>query len=396
MSQNTKAQTQALIAGSATLSMALGARATFGLFLVPLAGLGIGVAEIAFAIALHNLSWGLMQPVAGSWADRHGATRAQMFGVACYTVGLGLPALFPATWTVMLGIGLLTGTGTAFMGWGVALAGVVRAFPAERRTAVSGLASAGGSVGQMLLLPVAAMGIAYGGAPLGLGLLACCVAVTFGLGRPLDRAALVPPAPRKSISAIRVALADRSFVLLSLGFFTCGLQLAFLSTHLPGYLSLCGMPASTGAWTLMLVGGANIAGSYLCGRAGQRLPPHLCLAAIYAVRGAAILAFYLAPKTTVTTAIFALVMGLLWLGTVPLTNGVIARRFGIADIGALFGVCFISHQLGGFLGAWLGGVVFEMTGTYDTAFLATAAFGLIAAAFNLPIRLPSAPRPAMA
>ncbi|MCW3474627.1 MFS transporter [Limobrevibacterium gyesilva] len=385
---NTPAQISALIAGSVTLSLALGTRATFGLFLVPLADMGVPLATVAFAIAVHNLTWGIGQPVAGAWADRHGATRAQVLGGLLYAAGFALPALLPATWSVMLGIGVLTGFGTAFIGWGVALAGVARAFPVERRSSATGLASAGGSVGQMLLLPVAAAAIAWGGAPAGLLAMAAFVLLAVPLGRPLDRAALEKPAPRRSISAVRSALGDRTFVLVSLGFFTCGFQLAFLATHLPGYLSLCGMPAATGAWALMLVGGANILGSYLCGRAGQRLPPHLCLAAIYIIRAVAILAFYLAPKTGLTTAAFAIVMGLLWLGTVPLTTGVIARRFGVGDIGALFGVCFISHQIGGFLGAWLGGIAFAETGTYDMAFLATAASGLVAAAFNIPIRLP--------
>lgn len=393
MAANTPAQTTALIAGSVTLSMALGARATFGLFLVPLDLEGVSLGDVSLAIAVHNLAWGLFQPVAGSWADRRGAAGAQMLGALLYAVGLGLPALLPATWTVMLGIGLLTGIGTAFLGWGVSLAGVARAFPAERRSGATGLVSAGGSVGQMLLLPVAAAAISFGGATAGLLVLAVLVLVAVPLGVPLDRAALEKPAPRRSIAAIRAALGERNFVLLTLGFFTCGFQLAFLATHLPGYLTLCGMPASAGAWALMLVGGANIAGSYLCGRLGQRHPPQLLLAGIYALRGLAILLFWLGPKDGVTTALFAVAMGLLWLGTVPLTNGVIARIFGVRDIGALFGVCFISHQVGGFLGAWAGGVVFSMTGGYDAAFLATAASGLVAAAFNLPIRLP---RPAAA
>lgn len=391
--RNTSAQTAALVAGSVTLSLALGVRATFGLFLVPLDAVGVGVANVAFAIGLHNLAWGIAQPVAGAMADRYGATWPQVFGALMYAGGLALPAFLPVTWTVMLGLGLLTGVGTAYLGWGVALSGISRAFPAERRTAAVGVASAGGSVGQMLLLPVTAAAIAWGGASAGLLVLAAVLLVALPLGRPLDRAALVKPAPRRSGAAVRVALSDRDFVLLTLGFFTCGFQLAFLGTHLPGYLTLCGMPASSGAWALMLVGGANIVGSWLCGRAGQRLPPHVCLAVIYAVRGAAILTFWLAPKGDLTTALFAIVMGLLWLGTVPLTNGVIARRFGVGDIGALFGVCFISHQIGGFLGAWAGGLAFAWTGNYDLGFIATAASGLVAAAFNLPIR---APRAAMA
>jgi predicted MFS family arabinose efflux permease len=390
---NTPAQNRALLAGSVTLSVALGTRATFGLFLVPLTTMGIPLADVALAIAIHNLSWGAAQPLAGAWADRAGAARVQALGALLYAAGFALPAMMPATWSVMLGIGLLTGVGMALLGWGVSLAGVARAFPAARRTSATGLASAGGSVGQMLLLPVAAAAIGYGGGGLGLLVMAAVLLVAIPLGRPLDRAALAHPAlpaarAGGTMAAVRLALRDRSFVLVSLGFFTCGFQLAFLATHLPGYLSLCGMPASTGAWALMLVGGANIVGSWACGRMGQVLPPQYVLAGIYLLRAVAILAFWLSPKDALSTALFAIVMGLFWLGTVPLTNGVIASRFGVRDIGALFGVCFISHQVGGFLGAWMGGLVFDWTGSYDAAFLATAAAGLVAAAFNLPIRSP--------
>jgi len=387
-SRNTPDQTAALVAGSVVLSMALGTRATFGLFLVPLDALGVSLATASLAIAVHNLVWGIAQPIAGAWVDRDGTRRIVAAGALLYAAGMALPAIATNVWTVMLGIGVLTGLGTACLGFGVSLAAVARAFPAARRSSATGIASAGGSVGQMLLLPIAAAAIALGGVPGGLLVLAALLLVALPLGRPLDRAALDKPAPRKSVAAVREALGDRSFVLLTLGFFTCGFQLAFLGTHLPGYLTLCGMPASAGAWALMLVGGANIVGSYLCGRLGQRLPPHFVLAAVYTLRTVAILAFYLAPKTGLTTAAFAIAMGLLWLGTVPLTNGVIARRFGLGDIGALFGICFVSHQVGGFLGVWMGGIAFTATGNYDTAFLATAISGLVAAAFNLPIRLP--------
>ena len=388
MSHNTQAQTAALAAGSVTLSLALGTRAAFGLFLVPLAAVGVPLETVALAIAVHSLAWGVAQPFAGAWADRNGATRAQIVGGVLYAAGYALPAYAPNSLTVTLGMGLMTGVGMALLGWGVSFAGVARAFPPERRSSALGLASAGGSIGQMAFLPIAAGAIALGGAQLGLAVMGLFMLAAIPLGRPLDRAALDKPAPRSSVAAIRVALRDRSFVLVSLGFFTCGFQLSFLATHLPGYLSLCGMPASTGAWALMLVGGANILGTWLCGRMGQRVAPHLVLAGLYTLRAVAILAFYLGPKDAVSTALFAIVMGLTWLGTVPLTNGVIARRFGISDIGALFGVCFISHQIGSFVGALAGGLVFAWTGTYDAAFLATAASGLVAAAFNLPIRQP--------
>lgn len=389
---NTPAQNAALIAGSTTLSLALGTRQAFGLFLVPLAAVGVPLEMVALAIALHNLAWGVAQPLAGAWADRHGATSAQIAGGLLYSTGYLLPALLPNSLTVIIGMGLMTGIGMALLGWGVSFAGVARAFPPERRSGAMGLASAGGSIGQMLFLPIVAGAIAWGGATLGLLVLGLAMLVAIPLGRPLDRAALEKPAPRKSMTAIRTALGDRGFVLLSLGFFTCGFQLAFLGTHLPGYLTLCGMPAATGAWALMLVGGANIQGTWLCGRAGTIAPPQLVLAGLYLLRGAAILLYWLGPKNEITTALFAIVMGLAWLGTIPLTNGVIARLFGVGDIGALFGVCFISHQIGGFLGAWAGGLVFATTGSYDIAFIATAASGLVAALFNLPIRLPRTAR----
>jgi MFS family permease len=200
--RNTPAQSAALLAGSLTLSLALGSRASFGLFLVPLDVMGIPLADVALAIAMHNLSWGLASPLAGAWADRRGATSAQMLGAALYALGFGLPALVPATWSVMLGM--------AFLGWGVALAGVTRAFPPERRSSAAGLVSAGGSVGQMLMLPVAAIAISYGGGAAGLLVLGLLLLVALPLGRPLDRAAQNgrtqdKPAPRQSLSAVRHA-----------------------------------------------------------------------------------------------------------------------------------------------------------------------------------------------
>ena len=190
-------------------------------------------------------------------------------------------------------------------------------------------------------------------------------------------------------------MGDRDFLLLTAGFFTCGFQLAFLTTHLPGYLTLCGMPGTDAGWALAVVGGFNIIGSYICGRLGNVIPPQQGLVALYVLRGLAILVYWMGPKTEFSLLVFAATMGLMWLGTVPLTSGVIARRFGVADLGALFGIAFVSHQIGGFLGAFLGGVGFAWTGNYDAVFLATAAAGLLAALCNLPIRT-TALRPAAA
>lgn len=381
--------TLALISGSLALSLALGVRQGFGLFLAPLAsGYGIGMGEAAFAVAIHNLAWGVAQPLMGAWADRRGVGEPVAAGALCYAVGLILPGLFPTPWAMMLGVGWLTGIGTAGLTWGTTLAGIGRAFAPEKRSGALGIASAGGSVGQMLLVPLIALLIASFGPTTAFLVLGVLLLLALPTGVLVERAKISLPARRAGSgqAMIRTALADRDFLLLTAGFFTCGFQLAFLSTHLPGYLTLCGMAGTDAGWALAVVGGFNIIGSYLCGRVGQKVAPQLVLAVLYALRGLAILIYWWAPKTELTLFVFAATMGLMWLGTVPLTSGVLARRFGVADLGTLFGLAFVSHQLGGFLGAWLGGLGFAFTGNYDAVFLATAAAGLVAAAFNLPIK----------
>lgn len=389
-------QTLALLSGSLALSLALGTRQGFGLFLQPLGvEQGISVADAALAVAIHNLVWGLAQTPAGAWADRVGTSLPVAVGALLYAAGLLLPGLFPGPLTLLVGVGVLTGVGTALLTWGTILAGVGRAFPDDRRSSALGIASAGGSVGQMLLLPLTAVAILWFGAAGAFVLLGILLLAALPAGIAVDRARLVPARPRGASSAsgaVRRALAEPNFLLLTAGFFTCGFQLAFLSTHLPGYLALCGMAGAHGAaaWALMVVGGFNILGSFAAGRLGTSFPPQMILAVVYAVRGLAILLFWWADKTPLTLFLFAAIMGLLWLGTVPLTSAVIARRFGMGDVGALFGVAFISHQVGGFLGAFLGGHMLGVTGSYDAVFLATAAAGLLAAAFNAPIRTPAA------
>jgi MFS family permease len=380
--------TFALLSGSLALSLALGTRQGFGLFLAPLAtDHGVGMAEAAFAVALHNLVWGLAQPFTGAWADRRGSAEPVAFGAACYALGLVLPGLFPTPWAMIVGVGLLTGIGTAGLTWGTVLAGIGRAHTEKQRSTALGIASAGGSVGQMLIVPFMAALIANLGPTSTFLILGALLLLALPTGLPIDRAALAPPVRKASSgAAIRAALGDRDFLLLTAGFFTCGFQLAFLTTHLPGYLSLCGMASTDAGWALAVVGGFNIIGSYACGRLGNVIPPQLGLAVLYFLRGLAILVYWMAPKTEATLLVFAASMGLMWLGTVPLTSGVIARRFGVADLGALFGIAFVSHQAGGFLGALLGGIGFAWTGNYDAVFLATAAAGLLAALFNLPIR----------
>lgn len=380
--------TFALLSGSFALSMALGVRQGFGLFLAPLAAdHGVGMGEAAFAVALHNLVWGLAQPLAGVWADRSGSKGPVALGALLFALGLVLPGLFPTGWAMILGVGLLTGLGTAGLTWGPVLGGIGRAFPPAKRSVALGIASAGGSVGQMLLVPLTAVLIAWVGPTSAFVAIGALMLLALPTGLPLDRAALdTRPRLAPRGQAIRRALADRDFLLLGGGFFTCGFQLAFLATHLPGYLTLCGMAGTDAGWALAVVGGFNIVGSYICGRLGNVIAPQAGLAVLYLLRGLAIFLYWAGPKNELTLLVFAATMGLMWLGTVPLTSGVIARRFGVADLGALFGIAFVSHQVGGFLGAWLGGLGFAWTGNYDAVFLASAVAGLVAAALNVPIR----------
>lgn len=383
-----------VLSAAAAVSIGLGARQTFGLFLLPL-GTEHGVSAIALgaAVAVHNLVWGLAQPVAGAMADKWGTGRVLIGGAAIFMAGLILPALWTNAATLMLGIGILTGIGVACVGPGTVLGAVGRGVPPERRGDALGLASAGGSIGQAALIPFVQWGIADFGTSGAFLMLAATLALTVFVAPRLEW----NPSPLAAQNAAgldgllrlaREALAQRDFALLTFGFFACGFQLAFLTTHLPAHLALCGMPAALGATALMLVGLFNIPGSWACGRIGMVVRPELALGAIYALRTVCILLFAALPVTEWGTMLFAAVMGFVWLGTVPLTSAAIARRFGVADLGALYGVCFLSHQLGGFLGAGAGAVVMETAGTYDPFWAVMIIVGLSAVAANFLTRPP--------
>jgi predicted MFS family arabinose efflux permease len=383
-----------VLAAAASVSLALGIRQTFGLFLLPLqAEHGVSTAVLGLAVALHNLMWGLGQPITGALADRYGAGRVVALGGILYALGLGLAAMAPGAVTLILGIGVLTGLGVACAGTGTALAAVARAAPAARRGDALGLASAGGSVGQAMMVPLAQQAIGAWGAAAALGMLALSVLLVLPVARRMEWQA--PPVEKRSTTGLiglpdlaRRALADRDFALLTGGFFACGFQLAFLTTHLPAHLVLCGLPAGLGATSLMLVGLFNVPGSWLCGRLGNHVRPELALGGIYLIRTIAIAIFAATTPTYLGTLIFAMVMGLIWLGTVPLTSTAIARRFGVADMGSLYGVAFLSHQIGGFLGAGSAAMLFESTGNYDAFWPVMVVVGLLATAVNLMARPP--------
>jgi predicted MFS family arabinose efflux permease len=385
------ATTLAIVAGALILSAAMGVRQTFGLFIGPFSfDRGLPVTLIAFAIALHNLVWGIAQPFAGAAADRHGAGPVVAFGAATFAAGLALSAIAPSGPVLVIGMGLLVGIGISCTTFGVVITAVGRVASPEKRSMAMGLVSAGGSLGQVLMVPLAQTVRLSAGVSTSLFMLAFLMLLAAPLGSMLDgRASQQGVTHTQPAPSLREALAQasrhRGYRLLTIGFFTCGFQLAFIATHLPGYLLLCHMPVGLGATALALIGLFNMAGSWGCGWLGSRFRQHHVLGWLYLVRSAAIASFFLLPKSSASVMIFAAVMGLTWLGTVPLTSGLVAKVFGTLHLGTLFGVCFLSHQIGSFLGAWLGGFVFDLTGSYAPVWSATVAAGLLAALLHFPI-----------
>ncbi|SMF55746.1 Predicted arabinose efflux permease, MFS family [Tistlia consotensis] len=388
------------LAGALLMSAAMGVRQTFGLFVGPFSfDHGLPVTEIAFAIALHNLVWGVAQPFAGAAADRHGAAPVVAFGAAVFASGLAVAGLSSSGPMLVIGMGMLVGIGISCTSFGVVLTAVGRAASAEQRSLAMGLASAGGSLGQVVLVPLAQVVSDRSGIATALLALAGCMLAAAPLGILLDRgSAAAAPLREAAAPPLRAALAQalrhRGYRLLTLGFFTCGFQLAFIATHLPNYLLLCHMPAGLGATALAMIGLFNMVGSWGCGWLGGRFRQQHVLGWLYLIRGAAIAAFFLLPKSETSVLLFAGTMGLIWLGTVPLTSGLVAKVFGTRHLGTLFGVCFLSHQIGSFLGSWLGGYLFDLTGSYSLVWSATAAAGLLAALLHFPIqdRPAAAPR----
>jgi predicted MFS family arabinose efflux permease len=384
-----------VLAAALSVSLALGIRQTFGLFLLPLgAEHGITATAFGLSVAIHNLLWGIGQPLTGAMADKYGAGRVALAGAGFYAAGLLLIAAYPSALTLFLGIGILTGIGVACAGSGTVLSAVARAVPPEQRGNALGLASAGGSFGQAAMVPLAMSGIGAHGTQIALVMLAATLVLALFIapklewrpGKPLGAA---PVGLSGLPDLARRTLANKGFALLTAGFFACGFQLAFLTAHLPAHLSLCGLPASLGATSLMLVGLFNIPGSWLCGRLANTVQPEKALGAIYLIRTIAIALFASTVPSEWGTMVFASVMGFVWLGTIPLTSAAIARRFGVADLGALYGLCFFSHQVGGFLGAGVGAVLVDVNGNYDAFWPVMVLVGLAAVAVNWAVRAPA-------
>ena len=377
--------------------LALGIRQSFGLFLRPMSmDLGWGREAFSFAIALQNLAWGLAMPFAGAIADRYGAGRVLVAGGVAYGLGLAGMAYAASPLALNLAAGLLIGLGLSCTGFGVVLAVVARAYPPEKRSVAVGIAGAAGSFGQFAMLPGAQALISGFGWLNALLVLALAAFLMIPLGAALaGRNAAAQESEQSIGAALAEAAGHRGFWLLTASFFVCGFQTMFLMTHLPAYLVDQGLAPAQGMTALAVIGLANIFGSYGAGVLGARYSKRLILAGFYALRAVAIAIFLAAPLSAAGAYLFGAVFGLTFLGTVPLTNSLVGQIFGLKYLSTLFSICFLGHQLGAFGGAWAGGAVFDLTGSYQPVWLSAIALSVVAAALCVPIDERALVRPTM-
>jgi predicted MFS family arabinose efflux permease len=394
------------VVGAAAVVFALlfGVRQSQALFIPSLgASTGLGITAISLAFACAQLMWGITQPVAGAIADRYGSGRVIALGGVLVMVGTVLTPHAASTWALVFLIGIVAAGGAGMAGLGVLMSAVGRAVPPEKRGLASGIVNAGGSFGQFSVVPVAQLlsgVLGWVGALTALGFMSLAVAPLALVlrGRPPATVTL-PGGPGDTGSmrkAVRDAWADPSFVYLTAGFFVCGFHVAFIATHLPGMVAHCGLAPEVGAWSLSLIGLFNIAGSFAAGSAIGRFRMKSLLSLLYASRAITVLTFLVAPKTTATFLVFAVVIGATYLATVPPTVGLVGKLHGMRFLATLFGIVMLSHQVGAFLGAWLGGMLFERTGSYDTMWVIDIALAAGAALIHLPIKEERALRPALA
>ncbi|MDA0306959.1 MAG: MFS transporter [Proteobacteria bacterium] len=382
-----------VIVGAALVgSLAMGIRQSFGLFLPSMtADLGVGREAFAFAMALQNILWGVLTPFVGALADKYGSGKMVALGGASYALGLYIMSGAQGTFDLNLGAGLFIGFAQAATGFAVVLAVVARRAPPEKRSMALGIASAGGSFGQFYMVPVSLGLIENYGWSLSLfyiaGLAAVMVILATALtGKGADTA---EGDPEQTLSeAVGVAGRDRSFWFLSTGFFVCGFQVAFIAVHLPSYLQDSGLDASVGATALALIGLFNIIGTFACGALGGKYPKKYLLSTLYLLRSAVIAVFLALPFSEFGVYIFASSLGLLWLGTVPLTSGLVGQIYGVRYMSTLFGIVFFSHQIGSFIGVWWGGYAFDTAGSYDPVWITCIILGIAAALLHMPITEP--------
>ncbi|MEM0906939.1 MAG: MFS transporter [Pseudomonadota bacterium] len=384
-----------LLCGCAIAFVGLGERSAFGLFQTDMVAARPWEREaFALAFAIQNLMWGIGQPIAGALADRYGTMRVLMGGAICYALGIIGTAQLESEMALYIMFGVVVGLGCAASSFTIVLSAFGRSVTPARRSMAFGLGTAAGSLGMFAFGPLGAVLVAQSGWYTALVAFAGIAMVMVLLAIPLQgRAEPKAEAGPGSVSkAVREAFAYRSYVLLAIGFFVCGFHVAFILAHMPAFLRDLGFGPQLGGISLALIGLFNVIGSLASGAVGQRFSKPYSLAVLYLARSAAIVVFLLTPITPASVLIFSIVMGLLWLSTVPLTSGLVAVMFGPRYMATLFGIVFLSHQVGSFAGVWLGGVIYAQTGSYDLLWWIGVALGVFAALVHLPIKDAPAPR----
>ena len=388
--QVSRGQAYAMLGGAALMmTIAMGLRQNLGLFQAPASrDLGIAISDFALAVSVQQVAWGLSQPFIGAIADKHGTRWVTLVGSVIYILGVLLTATATSQWPIVLGAGVMIGVALACTSSGITANIAARVVAPHRRTLAFGLVSAAGSVGTMITAPIAAHFLNTDGWRAGLWafvVISLAMLPAAFVGSQADRLPNSRVADRNLtiVDALDEARRHKGYIVMSLAFFVCGLQLVFLTTHLPTYLAQCGMDASYSATVLMLIGGFNILSSWLFGWLGDRYPKRLLLGGIYLLRSATIAAFFLHPPTPLTVVLFGAAMGTLWLGVIPLVNGLVVQIFGLRFLSTLTGIAFLSHQAGSFLGAWGGGYLFNLMGSYDLAWKIGVLVGLAAGTLQL-------------
>lgn len=380
-------------------ALSMGLRQSFGLFLAPMtAAQGWTASAFALAIAVQVLLNGVSQPICGNVADRIGGQRVLIGGWLLYAAGLLVMALASSLAAFFLGAGLVLGVAVSAAGFPIVMASLSRLLPQDWRARATGLATAGSSFGQFSVVPLVQLGIDAFGWQGALFAMAAVALAAIPLALPLaDRPA--PPTEGRPVGAgvaLKQALSTGYFWCLFWGFFVCGVHVSFLTVHIPGFVASCGLHPSWGATSISLIGLFNIAGSLISGELTGRWRRRELLMLIYGGRAVVMTVFFLGPKTGLTLALFSAAIGVLWLSTVPPTVALVARRFGTQWLATIFGLVFLGHQIGGFTGAWLGGVIWDRTGSYDLMWIIAILAGAFAAAVHIPVRDPSVLAPARA
>jgi MFS family permease len=381
-----------LVCGCLIGAIGYGPRAALGLFLTPMSAANGWSREVfSLALAIQVIVWGTAQPFVGAIADRYGIMRVLSAGAVLYCLGLALMAYSTTPGMLDFSAGVITGLGIAGSSFTLVIAAFSKLMPPHMRSLAFGAGTAAGSFGQFLFSPLAVAfieGLGWRHALIVFGFVTLTMIPLASALRtpPADQGVKATGGDRQSLrEAMIEAFGHRSFILLVLGFFTCGFQLLFITVHLPAYLIDRGLSVDAGAWALGVIGLFNIIGSVLSGWLGDRMPKRYLLSIIYTLRSLAVIAFISLPVTTASALIFGAVMGLLWLSTVPPTSGLVALMFGTRWMATLFGFAFFSHQVGGFLGVWLGGVLYTTTGSYNVVWWLSVVLGVVSAIINLPI-----------